>query len=258
VTKTKASTALPTQIHQINESVNIEKQPGDDCFPITGFSITISRLKQDVSHELLHVIGNWIKANCVKGVVSTEVGKRAFNLHLQICIQLRWPGTPAATKALAKIIKSLILPTSAGYKVFTKEFGKHQTFIAMVGYCTKDQGKSSHKIVSHNVSAQELSTGRRQHTDMVSSFEEHKDTVTPRNLMDKAFKFTLRSFPGIVVPIHYVLTYMIQTGDYVFSSEFVSTFKKVSLVDADELFTMMQNPGDVRVHNILALVFNQS
>jgi len=51
---------------------------------------------------------------------------------------------------------------------------------------------------------------------------------------------------------------MIQTGDYVFSAEFVSTFKKVSLQDADELFTMMQNPGDVRVHNILALVFNQS
>ena len=82
VTKTNG-TEIRIRPNKINDSINIDKQPGDDCFPINGFSITISKLKGDVSHELLNVIGNWIKSHCVKGVVSTEVGKRAFNLHLQ-------------------------------------------------------------------------------------------------------------------------------------------------------------------------------
>lgn len=59
------------------------KPPGHPSFPITGWSVTVSKTKCDVSVSLLSIFHNWISAFCLRGAAATEVGKRAFNFHLQ-------------------------------------------------------------------------------------------------------------------------------------------------------------------------------
>ena len=72
-----------------------------------------------------------------------------------------------------------------GHKICVKPFGKEQTNIfdihyalfslalLIIGYVTKDQGQPSYHILAHNVSAQELTNGRREHVAMLSSLDDN-------------------------------------------------------------------------------------
>lgn len=86
----------------------------------------------DVPLPLLGVLHKWITQHCVRGGISTEVGKRAFNFHLQGLLQLRYPKTTIYVKKLSKIIKTLI-PKQNGYKVMIKPLQGAQTLSAMIG-----------------------------------------------------------------------------------------------------------------------------
>ncbi len=88
----------------------------------------------------LDVIAKFIEDHCLKGGVSTEVGQRAFNLHLQGLFRLRWPKTVVFTKHLQKLLKAVLPANGKEYKVLVKPFGPNQVFSAMIGYITKDQG----------------------------------------------------------------------------------------------------------------------
>lgn len=134
------------------KSSNEEKEPGDETFPVNCFSLTISKTKGncrnttnysnrvtflysntgDVPLPLLEVIHSWIVQHCVKGGIATEVGKRAFNFHLQGLLQIRFPKTKPFVTRLAKIIRSLV-PKQRGYKLMLKPLQGAQTLSAMIG-----------------------------------------------------------------------------------------------------------------------------
>ena len=60
------------------------KIPGDITLPLKCFSLTISKVKDDVHYSLLKTIfDNFIVKICEKGGISTEVGARVGNCHLQ-------------------------------------------------------------------------------------------------------------------------------------------------------------------------------
>ena len=109
------------------------------------------------------------------GVVSTESGSRKNNLHFQGVFECRFPLKEA--KALGNVLFSMIkvlvlkiiiynnrkvhkgqlpyLPAGGvGFKVLVKLCTKQQTFSAMVGYCTKDHGRTHYSVVSKGVTAQ--------------------------------------------------------------------------------------------------------
>ena len=108
------------------------KDPGHETFPINNFSLTISKCKGDVPLTLLELVHNWIVSHCEKGGVATEVGKRAFNFHLQALLSIRYPRTKEYVAKLSKQLKSL-LPKAAGYKLLIKPLQGAQTLSAMIG-----------------------------------------------------------------------------------------------------------------------------
>lgn len=60
------------------------KTPGDITLPLNCFSLTISKVKDDVPYSLLKsIFDNFIVKFCQKGGISTEVGARVGNCHLQ-------------------------------------------------------------------------------------------------------------------------------------------------------------------------------
>lgn len=137
----------------------------------------------------------------------------------------------------SKILKSLI-PNPMGHKICVKPFGKEQIFSAMIGYVTKDQGQPSYHILAHNVSAQELTYARREQVAKLSSFDDNKKILNLRNIFNESFRFAQRSFWGMVIPIPYIIAYMIKSGNYILSPDFIATFKKRNFSDTTTLWRL--------------------
>ena len=116
------------------------KPIGHPDYPVTSFSLTIVKSGGDIQTSLLDTIGDFVKSKCLRGAVSTEVGSRAHNLHLQGIIEIHYPRSPSHVKLLCQYIKNLI-PDKKGHKVACKPLSLSQTFKTMVGYVFKDQGK---------------------------------------------------------------------------------------------------------------------
>jgi hypothetical protein len=119
-----------------------DKPPGDSAYPVNDFSLTVTRTKADVGLDAFQAIGDFIDKFSIKGGVSTEVGQRMFNLHLQGVFRMHWPATKEYSQRLQKMVKGLLPAQGKLYKVLVKVFGRSQSFSAMVGYITKDQGAS--------------------------------------------------------------------------------------------------------------------
>lgn len=116
------------------------KSPGDTSYPLSDFSLTVTKTGGDVGLDALESMALFIETHCVKGGVATEVGQRAFNFHLQGMFRIHWPARKEYIQELQKIIKRALPDGGKKFKVNLKPFGVNQTFSAMVGYITKDQG----------------------------------------------------------------------------------------------------------------------
>ena len=73
------------------------------------------------------------------------------NLMVLLCAQ---HFTAAVYFFTAKFMKNLIPGKGVGHKIILKPLSPGQTFIAMIGYITKDQGEPHYQILTHHVSAQ--------------------------------------------------------------------------------------------------------
>lgn len=116
-----------------------DKPPGHPTLPVNSFSLTITKTGGDVELYILDKLYDFLLEYTIKGGVSTEVGHKVHNLHFQGIFTIRFPKDRAHIATLVKMIKALIKPLS-GYKVLLKPFAPQQTFSAMIGYITKDQG----------------------------------------------------------------------------------------------------------------------
>jgi hypothetical protein len=231
------------------------KDPGDSTFPVNSFSLTVNKNDGDICLSILDIVISWIKTHCISGGVSTEVGKRAHNLHLQGVLEMRYPITKPYQTRLSSILKKL-LPPGGGYRVLVKPLSTGQTIPAMIGYITKDQGEPHYQIRTHNITAQQLTNGRRDHECLLTSFDDNKKILNMKNMFNECFRFSQRCLSPAIVLIQYVLLYMIQSGNYIFSPDFISTFKKIDISEADVLWDMVYEPRKVTIGMILKLVFD--
>eukprot|EP01031_Cornospumella_fuschlensis_P027563 gene27563-33289_t len=235
------------------------KLPGDASFPLNDFSLTVSKTSGgDIPMPTsLDAIQAFIVDYCVKGAVSTEVGSRAFHLHLQGVLRLRYPKTADYVSMLQKFIKNLLPNKGKGLKVMLKVLRGDQTFIGMIGYVTKDVGQPHYQLRTHGITVAELAEGRNCHSNMVtSSYDESRKVITVKNLMQELFKFNRRCMMPIIVPVLFGVTYMIQSGNYILSPDFISSYRKIDLHEAEILWGMINKPKDTTVEGVRALLFD--
>lgn len=235
------------------------KPPGHEHYPINDFSLTVSKTKGDVCPTLIEVIYEFIKTYCLKGGVSTEVGHRAHNLHLQSAFRIKFPRDEASVKKLTKIIKEMIkdhLHCLTGIRVFLKPLGKSQSFTLMMGYIVKDEGQSHFTIRLHNVTNEELQGGRVQHSSMASTYDEDRKIVTMKNFFVECYKFNKRSFAPFVVSVDYVLLYMIQSKQYCLTPDFISCYRKIDFKEANILWKAIHEPSETSIEMVRAIVFD--
>ena len=117
-------------------------------------------------------------------------------------------------------------------------------------------GLAHYQIRTHHISRQELSFGRRDHDALLTSFDDNKKILNLRNFFNECYKFNMRCMHPATVPIHYAVLYMIQSGSYILSPDFISTFKKIALNEAAILWGMTHNPQNVILDDVMTLLFN--
>lgn len=236
------------------------KPPGHLTFFVNDFSLTISKTKEDVSLKLLNPLHDFLTKYAVKGGVSTEVGPRAHNLHYQSSFTMRYPRDNVHKKKLTKMIKDEVIKETLGsykgYKVFVKPFSSRQDFTAMLGYITKDEGQPHYQLRTHNITRVELDSGRREHAAMLTSFDDEKKIINIKNFFNECFKFNKRCLFPCIVPIDYVVMYMIQSGNYILTPDFISQYRKFDLEDASALWEMTHNPPGTDIEEVRRIIFD--
>lgn len=128
-----------------------ENLPGFSQFPLTEWSLTVSKLGSDVDITALPLMYKFLEQYCSKGAISTEVGKRAHNLHLQGVFQTKYPKTDVFKKKLNKFLKAFLPNKAVGYRVVCKPLTSGQDFISMIGYVLKDEGQAWFQTMTFNV-----------------------------------------------------------------------------------------------------------
>ena len=78
------------------------KDPGDVSYPVSTWSLTITRTGEDVPIELMDIMEEFLKSFCIKGGIATEVGSRIHMLHIQGVFSLRYPTTAPFKAQLSK------------------------------------------------------------------------------------------------------------------------------------------------------------
>lgn len=91
---------------------------------------------------------------------------------------------------------------------------------------------------------------------MLTSFDDNKKILNYKNFFNECYKFNMRCMHPAVVPIHFAVTYMIQSGAYILSPDFISTYKKLSLEEASILWKMTFLPDATTLRDVLSILFN--
>lgn len=162
-----------------------------------------------------------------------------------------------------------------GHKVIIKPLAKGQQFVGMIGYVTKDFRKPHYKVFSKGISAQDLTNGRRDHESLVRTFDESKKVfntyinylnvidllhnikiINQKNLFNEAYRFNCRCLLPAVVPVHYVVLYMVQSKDYIFAPDIVSYNKKLDFTETEILWQLCHFPSTATIGMILKLLFD--
>jgi len=250
----KRKAGRPKGKTHINSAAATMKPPGDPTYPLVAYSLTVTKNNGDISDQLLPIIQEFVEKYCERGIISTEVGKRVFRLHIQGLVELYYPGKYSTL--LGKFIKKMIPFNGKGHKVTIKPLAKGQQFVGMIGYVTKDYRKPHYKVFSKGISAQDLTNGRRDHESLVRTFDESKKIINQKNLFNEAYRFNCRCLLPAVVPVHYVVLYMIQSKDYIFAPDIVSYNKKLDFTETEILWQVCHFPSTVTIGMILKLLFD--
>jgi hypothetical protein len=91
---------------------------------------------------------------------------------------------------------------------------------------------------------------------MLTSFDDAKKIINFKNFFNECYKFNMRCMHPAVVPVQFVVLYMIQSGSYILSPDFVSTFKKIALNEAAILWDMTFKPAQTTLADVMTLLFH--
>lgn len=91
---------------------------------------------------------------------------------------------------------------------------------------------------------------------MTSNFDENKKVITLRSFFLDAFRFNRRSFFPCVVPLDSCVGFMLQSGGYVLSPEFVTMYRKMDYDEASIYWQLVHDPEKTTINDVRTIVFD--
>lgn len=227
-------------------------------------SITVSLQKRNIQgDQVLERMENFFKFRCIKGIGSTEKGFNEDHLHFQGVACLVATSSRAVAEEIKKALGWTKGHTPAGMNVMCKGLdgkGLH-TLSGMIGYCTKDEGSPHFRLISHNISQEEIEDGKMEYIKYGKGDIKGKVTLDMRNLMCRANLFYQKKMPHSQprneIPLLQVLTTMMKTGVYYPTAAWVvpNAGRGMPMWRANSLWKCMVNPEHVDETDIANVFF---
>jgi hypothetical protein len=227
--------------------------PGFEQYPVTDWSLTVTKNGCDIDGNYIDCIYLFFEQYCIKGGVSTEVGKRARHQHLQGIFRTKFVND---SKAMGGFIKGFLPDNGTHHRVLAKPLNRGQDFVTMCGYILKDEGQSWFRHRSFNIPREDLQTGRLQHLSALTSIDENRMVLTQRNLFAEMYKFSMRCLFPCVTPPPYVLLYMMQSGNYIPSPEWLKRYSKIETDEAQALWDIVFRAKHTTIADIKRIFFD--
>lgn len=101
-----------------------------------------------------------------------------------------------------------------------------------------------------------MDQGRREHAALLSTFDDSKKVVNVKSFFLDCYRFNRRAFYPCIVPIEYVVTYMVQSGNYVLSPDFINAFRKMDLDEARAYWEMIHEHEQTSVDDVMRIIFD--
>lgn len=188
-------------------------------------SVTVVRKKGQVSLEERNRVCALVDRECLAGCIATEKGGNAANLHLQgvvrVCVNA--PGV------FSKMLREALgwhgaHPGATDGRITCRKLrqNKLHTWHGMIGYCHKDSGKPWFTIHLHNISPNDVRTGRSEHALWGAGSLKNRQVLSTRNIFDRCMVFAeVHTTAGIQRSMQDVLCEMMQTGTYIPNAQWV-------------------------------------
>ena len=77
-----------------------------------------------------------------------------------------------------------------------------------------------------------------------------------KNFFNESFKFICRCLLPCIVPIEYVILYMMQSGEYIISADMIQSYRKIDLEEANILLQIAVFPQQTTISMIRKLIFD--
>lgn len=102
-----------------------------------------------------------------------------------------------------------------------------------------------------------MSNGKREHVALSTKFSDDKKVITWKMIFVEASRFNARCMFPVSVPLHFALLYMLQSGEYVLSADFVSVYRKLNFHEAQTYWKIINKPLETTMKDVMTLVFAQ-
>ena len=173
------------------------EEPGHDV----EFSIIIEVKGSHVYPGWLDCYMSWLTARAKAGLGSLERGKKNEHLHIQAVARVRVRCVDKSQiNQLRKEIKAAIgvrHNDGSGCQVAIKAFAPGQTWSAMLGYCTKDEGKPHYRMVRLNVTDDAITAGKQAWATARLSYEDDRLVLTKKNIFQSVWASMCAAGPAL-------------------------------------------------------------
>ena len=155
-----------------------------------------------------------------------------------------------------------MIQTTDNAKVTVKPLTQGQTLLNMLGYVQKDYGEAHVRLYhTPNIDAAVLRESRTAYNRVSTDYTTGKQKMARSNLDSLVYKFWSTVLYPLVVPVHRIIYYMIQSLSFVLTgSSWVSTpvGQPINFFKMQAFHNIVNNPRQVQMSDVLDVVFSTS
>jgi len=228
-------------------------------FPLTEISLTVSKHHGDVPNAWFIRLRDHLLESCERFVIGGERGDRNKNFHCQVVLVVRMSSDPCALSEFKKSIRNAVgANTGDGCQISTRIITELDGLKYMLGYVSKYRRFADYKEFSHGFSREEIEAGQEHHDARATSPMRKQRVINQNNAHTEAWAFYQKYFNPMVVPTFtWMLTAMLQSGEYIFGSMWAKMNVRYDQESAEALWSMMHCPGAVKPGDVSALMFGR-
>ena len=193
--------------------------------PLTYWSVTITCNGVDIPKECLRLYESFLKQqDAYVYICSLERGDKEDLLHIQSAIGIYWFAEDHVS--LRNAIRSGIQASKFvghAFKIQAKIFQPGQTWIGLIGYCVKYEGRRDYDMVRHpRVLDADIEKGKTYLSVFRADYTKDKLIINHDNLFKFAYAHWTTNMRPNYVNFLDVLVSMILSGNFVLNSKILS------------------------------------